>query len=84
MEENRRHLWGDIQLSIVAIIWGLGFVAVKIGIQDGVEPFFLMALRFSVAVVSICPIFITRYIKTKKGYCLALCETVFYWAFLIF
>lgn len=33
MEENRRHLLGDIQLSIVAIIWGLGFVAAKIGIQ---------------------------------------------------
>lgn len=66
MKKNRRRLWGDIQLLIVAIIWGLGYVAAKIGLQDGVEPFFLMALRFSVAVVSIFPIFIIHHIQTKK------------------
>ena len=66
MEINRGHLWGDIQLLTVALIWGLGYVAAKIGLQDGAEPFFLMALRFSTAVVSIFPIFIIHSIKTKK------------------
>ena len=55
MNRMSRHLLGDSLLLLVAIIWGIGFVAVKIGLNDGVSPFFLLALRFSVATLALLP-----------------------------
>ena len=38
----------DFGLLIVGILWGLGFVFVKIGLNTGINPFYLSALRFLV------------------------------------
>ena len=56
MRENTRHIWGDMILFSVAIIWGLGFIAVKIGLEDGMAPFFLMFLRFGIASIALIPL----------------------------
>ncbi|MBN2222052.1 MAG: DMT family transporter [Vallitaleaceae bacterium] len=56
MKENTKHLLGDAILLSVAFIWGLGFVAVKIGLNDGMSPFFLMTLRFGVAALALLPL----------------------------
>lgn len=55
MKENTKHLLGDAILLSVAFIWGLGFVAVKIGLNGGMSPFFLMTLRFGVAALALIP-----------------------------
>lgn len=56
MKKSVQHLFGDLLLFLVAIIWGLGFIAVKIGLEDGVAPFYLMFLRFGVATLALIPI----------------------------
>ena len=38
----------DFGLLLVGIFWGLGFVFVKIGLNTGVDPFYLSAVRFFV------------------------------------
>lgn len=57
---REKHLLGDILLLIVAIIWGMGFIAVKIGLEDGMAPFFLMFLRFFVAGLALLPLMVIR------------------------
>ena len=36
----------DSGLLLVGILWGLGFVFVKIGLNGGLEPFYLLTIRF--------------------------------------
>lgn len=61
MQENTRGYFGDLMLLLVAIIWGFGFVAVKIGLNNGMDPFYLMFLRFSVAALALLPFQITKF-----------------------
>ena len=36
----------DMGLLLVGILWGLGFVFVKIGLNEGISPFYLLTVRF--------------------------------------
>lgn len=63
MRETARSYLGDLMLLFVAIIWGFGFVAVKIGLNNGMSPFYLMFLRFLVAALILIPF----QIKKIKG-----------------
>ena len=36
----------DMGLLLVGILWGLGFVFVKIGLNEGISPFYLLTIRF--------------------------------------
>ncbi|MDO5088269.1 MAG: DMT family transporter [Leptotrichiaceae bacterium] len=36
----------DMGLLLVGILWGLGFVFVKIGLNEGIDPFYLLTIRF--------------------------------------
>ena len=47
----------DFGLLFVGIFWGLGFVFVKIGLNTGVDPFYLSAVRFLVGGVILYGIF---------------------------
>lgn len=60
MKERTRHYLGDFMLLSVAIIWGFGFVAVKIGLNSGMSPFNLMALRFTVASLTLLPFILKK------------------------
>lgn len=53
-----------ILLFLVAIIWGGGFPAVKIALETGITPFYLITARFSIAAVIL---FIFKY-KAMKPY----------------
>lgn len=55
MIKSSKSYLGDIMLLFVALIWGFGFVAVKIGLNNGMDPFFLLFLRFSVAGLALIP-----------------------------
>lgn len=55
MKENAKRYLGDFFLLLVAIIWGFGFIAVKIGLNNGMAPFFLMFLRFLIAALALLP-----------------------------
>lgn len=36
----------DMGLLLVGVLWGLGFVFVKIGLNEGIDPFYLLSIRF--------------------------------------
>lgn len=55
MQEKTKHYLGDLMLLSVAIIWGFGFIAVKIGLNSGMSPFYLMFLRFTVGFLALLP-----------------------------
>jgi drug/metabolite transporter (DMT)-like permease len=78
MKETTKHFLGDILLLLVALIWGMGFIAVKIGLNNGVSTYFLLFSRFSVAGLLIIPFVFTkiRHI-TKKTFFIGLLLGVF-------
>lgn len=63
---KNKQLIGDLALFIVAIFWGLGFIAVKDAL-DSISPYYLLSIRFIFATLIMALIFIKK-IKaiTKK------------------
>ena len=61
----------DFGLLFVGIFWGLGFVFVKIGLNTGVDPFYLSAVRFLVGGIILYGIFFRKVGKFKKNDVLA-------------
>lgn len=57
---------GQMGLTIVAIIWGSGFVASAIAIQH-YSPYQTLALRFLLAAILLCLIFFKKIKKIKKS-----------------
>lgn len=66
MKESTKHFLGDAILLSVALIWGMGFVAVKIGLNSGIEPFFLLFSRFTIAGVLILPFIAKKILHISK------------------
>ncbi|TCO71037.1 DMT family transporter [Marinisporobacter balticus] len=62
---KRRGLYADLSLLLVAIIWGGGFIVTK-DILDILTPFYMNALRFTVASVTLAIIFWKKTIKITK------------------
>lgn len=56
----------DFGLLIVGILWGLGFVFVKIGLNTGINPFYLSALRFLVGGILFYFVFFKKMKKFRK------------------
>ena len=48
----KRYL-ADFGLLLVGILWGLGFVFVKIGLNEGIDPFYLSSIRFLLGFVAL-------------------------------
>ena len=61
----------DFGLLFVGIFWGLGFVFVKIGLNTGVDPFYLSTVRFLVGGIILYGIFFRKVGKFKKNDVLA-------------
>lgn len=49
--KNKRKLWVTLGLLFVALIWGSGFIATQIAIDEGLSPTFIMFVRFTMASV---------------------------------
>lgn len=47
--KNKTNLWVTLGLLVVAIIWGTGFIATQIAIDEGLSTSFITFLRFAVA-----------------------------------
>ncbi|WP_311695067.1 DMT family transporter [Sneathia sanguinegens] len=47
----------DIGLLLVGLLWGLGFIATKIGLNEGISPIYMLALRFTIASIFLLFIF---------------------------
>ena len=56
----------DMGLLLVGILWGLGFVFVKIGLNGGISPFYLLTLRFLGGFFILFVIFRKRFTKFTK------------------
>lgn len=50
----------DLGLLLIGILWGLGFIFVKIGLNSGVSPYTMLAIRF------LCSFIILYFILRKK------------------
>ena len=53
---KKKSILADMSLLLVAIFWGGGFIAVKDAL-DGLTPFYIMAMRFSISVIIMLLIF---------------------------
>lgn len=47
----------DMGLLLVGILWGLGFIFVKIGLNEGIDPIYLLSLRFTTGTIFLYLIF---------------------------
>lgn len=47
--KNRTNLWVTLGLLVVAVIWGSGFIATQIAIDEGLSAPFIMFVRFTTA-----------------------------------
>jgi len=63
----KKSFMADSVLLVVAIIWGSGFVATKVLLNAGIQPFYMMGMRFLIAGVSLGLIFHKRIMKMKKS-----------------
>ncbi len=63
--ENKKALYADFSLLIVAIIWGSGFVVTKNAL-DHLTPFYILGFRFLVGTIAITLISIRRLKKATK------------------
>ncbi len=63
----KKSFMADMTLFIVAIVWGSGFVATKILLDAGIQPFFMMGLRFIIAGIGLGLIFNKQLFKIKKS-----------------
>ncbi|MEA3392246.1 MAG: DMT family transporter [Candidatus Marinimicrobia bacterium] len=62
---NKKEIKTDIMLIVAAILWGLGFVAQRDG-MNYIGPFFYSTLRFGIGVLCLLPVyFITRKLEPK-------------------
>jgi drug/metabolite transporter (DMT)-like permease len=62
----KKSFMADITLFIVAIVWGSGFVATKVLLNAGIQPFYMMGLRFIIAGIGLGVIFNKQLFKIKK------------------
>lgn len=50
---KRKMIYADLSLLLVALVWGGGFVVMK-GALDNITPFYIMAVRFTLATAIMC------------------------------
>lgn len=56
----------ELGLLFVGILWGLGFVFVKIGLNEGINPMYLLTIRFLVGFIILYLIFRKKLNKFNK------------------
>src|SRR5699024_11114217 len=61
---NRKSLYADLSLLLVAAIWGSGFVVTKNAVNH-ITPFYMLTIRFSISFILMAIIFWERVKNTK-------------------
>ena len=56
----------DLGLLLVGILWGLGFVFVKIGLNEGISPFYLLTIRFLGGFLILYTVFRKRFTELTR------------------
>lgn len=64
--ENKKSVYADLSLLIVAVIWGSGFVVTKNAL-DLMSPFYIMFFRFIIAAVTLTLFSLKRLKNTTKA-----------------
>ena len=67
MKENRNQILAKLSLLIVAIVWGSSLTVVKSS-TDAIPPNYLLALRFTIACLTLCIIFHNKLKLLNKEY----------------
>ena len=62
--EDKKSLYADLSLLIVAIIWGSGFVVTKNAL-DHVLPYYLLSFRFIISFLLMALVFFKRFKNMK-------------------
>ena len=63
--ENKKSLYADLSLLLVAIIWGSGFIATKNAL-DVMTPFYIIGFRFMIAALALSLFSVKRLKKATK------------------
>ena len=66
LSNSKKSTWAYCGLFVVAILWGLAFVAVKSAL-DTVPPVYLIAIRFSIAAIAMMIIFPKQFKKMNRS-----------------
>lgn len=67
MEGNRKRIFADLTLLLVAFLWGTTFVASKFTL-DYITPLFIIAIRFIIAFLIMSLVFRKEFINIKKSH----------------
>lgn len=69
--DKKKSVIADFSLLLVAMIWGIGFVATDTALREGITPYYVMTIRFTIAFVLLSIIFWKKLkiinIKDLKG-----------------
>ncbi len=65
LTSQKKMLYADLSLLLVALAWGGGFVVLKDAL-DSITPFYIMAIRFAVATLIMCMIFWKKFKNITK------------------
>lgn len=52
-----KKIHADLGLLLIGVLWGLGFIVTKIGLNEGVGPLYLLMLRFIIATIFFAIVF---------------------------
>ncbi len=63
---ERKHLWADLSLLLIALIWGSAFVAQRQGMEQ-VGPFAFNAARFALGALALAPVVGWRRLRGMVG-----------------
>jgi len=68
MDKTKKYMAGArIAILLATLIWGTSFIVLKDAL-DGIDTFFLLALRFSIAALVLVLVFIKKLKKINKSY----------------
>lgn len=46
-----KRVYAELGLILVGLLWGFGFIATKLGLNEGINPLYLLAIRFTLSSV---------------------------------
>lgn len=72
MINDKKMIYADVSLALIAFVWGGGFVAVKDAL-DSITPFYIMAIRFTLAAFLMGIVFWKKVQTIKKNDLIAGC-----------
>lgn len=63
--DKKKSVIADFSLLLCAMIWGIGFVATDVALEENISPYYMMVIRFSIAFVLLSIVFFKKFKSIK-------------------